>query len=212
LDVKDGYWRMVVPEEDEWHFAYVLPKASPKEPTQLVIPSCLQMGWCDSPSYFCAASEMARDVAETLATQPMGSLPTHPLEGYLVPPSEWTEDTLHSLAAAFINLMEVCVDDFIQMAQPMDPQQLEHLAWAMLHAIHAMFPPLEAMGHAGKDPITLKKLHQGDSMWDIQKEILGWIFDGAKRCIELPPDKVEHIQHDKHDIRAMEPVGFGNTT
>jgi hypothetical protein len=102
LDVKDGYWRMVVPQEDEWHFAYVLPKASPDEPTQLVIPSCLQMGWCDSPSYFCAASETARDVAETLAGQPMGTLKSHPLERYLVPPSQWPEDTLHTSATAFV--------------------------------------------------------------------------------------------------------------
>ena len=41
LDIKDGYWRIVVPEDDYWHFAYVLPKASLDEPTQLVIPSSL---------------------------------------------------------------------------------------------------------------------------------------------------------------------------
>lgn len=34
LDIKDGYWRMVTSEDDEWHFAYVLPKASPDEPTR----------------------------------------------------------------------------------------------------------------------------------------------------------------------------------
>ena len=26
LDIKDGYWRMVVLLEEEWNFAYVLPK------------------------------------------------------------------------------------------------------------------------------------------------------------------------------------------
>ena len=35
LDIKDGYWRMVVSEDDEWHFAYVLPKASPDEPRRV---------------------------------------------------------------------------------------------------------------------------------------------------------------------------------
>ena len=59
LDVKDGNWRMVVSPEDEWNFAYVLPKLTPDEPTQLVIPSCLQMGWCKSASYFCATLETA---------------------------------------------------------------------------------------------------------------------------------------------------------
>jgi hypothetical protein len=72
---------MVVPEHGEGHFAYVLPKASPDEPTQLVIPSSLQMGWCDSPAYFCAASETTRDVAETLAAkQPEGSLDERHIE------------------------------------------------------------------------------------------------------------------------------------
>ena len=85
LDVKDGYWRMVVAPNDEWNFAYVLPKLTPDEATQLVIPSCLQMGWCQSASYFCAASETARDVSATLANQPPGSLPAHPLEEYLLP-------------------------------------------------------------------------------------------------------------------------------
>jgi len=43
LDITDGYWRMVVlPEDDDWHFAYVLPKASLDELTQLVIPSSIQ--------------------------------------------------------------------------------------------------------------------------------------------------------------------------
>ena len=59
LDVKDGNWRMVVSPEDEWNFAYVLSKLTPDEPTQLVIPSCLQMGWRKSASYFCATLETA---------------------------------------------------------------------------------------------------------------------------------------------------------
>jgi hypothetical protein len=59
LDIKDGYWRMVIPKEAEWNFAYVLPKLQPDDPVQLVIPSSLQMGWCDSPAYYCATSETA---------------------------------------------------------------------------------------------------------------------------------------------------------
>jgi hypothetical protein len=85
---------MVIPEEDEWNFAYVLPKANPQdpdEPTVLVIPSSLQMGWTASPAFFCAASETARDVAETLIDQPLGSLPEHALEPFMLP-SEGTSE------------------------------------------------------------------------------------------------------------------------
>lgn len=41
LDIKDGYWRMVVPEDEEWQFAYVLPKEFPDDDTFLVVPSSL---------------------------------------------------------------------------------------------------------------------------------------------------------------------------
>jgi hypothetical protein len=200
LDIKDGYWRMVVPEDDEWHFAYVLPKASPDEETYLVIPSSLQMGWCDSPAFFCAASETARDVAEDLSATPVGSLKPHALEGLLLHPAEWPTDGMEAQAAKFVHLIEVYVDDFIQLAQTTDPQQLEHLSRAILHAIHSVFPPPEVTGHAGEDPVSIKKLKQGDGLWATRKELLGWVFDGAKRCIELPADKVERITAELHSL------------
>ena len=39
----------------------------------------------------------------------------------------------------------------------------------------------------------MKKLLEGEGVWDTRKEILGWVFDGVTRCIELPGAKVEHI-------------------
>jgi hypothetical protein len=164
------------------------------------------MGWCDSPAYFCAASETARDVAETLAQQAPGSLPEHPLEGYLVPPAEWSDDDTDMHAEKFLQLLEVYVDDFILLAQTEDRSQLEHLSRAMLHAIHAVFPPPSITGHDGEDPIALKKLKQGDGLWTARKEILGWVFDGARRCIELPPDKVEKILADIRTISRQRRV------
>ena len=172
----------------------------PDEPVQLVIPSSLQMGWCDSPAYFCAASETARDVAEKLRTTPVGSLDQHPLEHYLVPPDKWPEQEIEQHAVKFTHLLEVYIDDFIQLAQTRDPTQLTHLSRALLHAIHAVFPPPAITGHAGKDPISLKKLHQGEGTWDTGKEILGWVFDGARRCIKLPASKVERLTSELHQM------------
>ena len=65
-DVKDGFWRCVAEDGHEWNFAYVLPQKE-GEPVRLVIPTSLQMGWIESPGYFCAASETGRDVAESYA-------------------------------------------------------------------------------------------------------------------------------------------------
>jgi hypothetical protein len=200
LDIKDGYWRMVVPADDEWHFAYVLPKLHPDEPTQLVVPSSLQMGWCDSPAYFCAASETARDVAEDLIARPQGSLAEHPLEGYLIRPQDWPDDTIDQTADKFTRLLEVYIDDFIQLAQTTNQEQLRHLSRAVLQGIHSIFPPPEVTGHDGEDPVSMKKLLQGDGLWTVRKEILGWVFDGARRCIELPPDKVAKLTAEIHQV------------
>ena len=43
-DVKDGFWRCITEEGQEWNFAHVLPQAE-GEPIKLVIPMSLQMGW-----------------------------------------------------------------------------------------------------------------------------------------------------------------------
>ena len=45
-DVKDGFWRCVAKEGQEWNFAYVLPQKE-GETVRLVIPTSLQMGWIE---------------------------------------------------------------------------------------------------------------------------------------------------------------------
>jgi hypothetical protein len=64
VDLKDGYWRMAVNEADAWNFAYVLPGAGPHIPIRLVIPDALQMGWSESPPFFCAATKTVRDIID----------------------------------------------------------------------------------------------------------------------------------------------------
>jgi hypothetical protein len=73
-DIKDGFWRMDCAEGKEWNFAYVLPQNEGK-PTMLVVPTSLQMGWVESPPYFCTAMETARDIITEYTEQPVGTLP-----------------------------------------------------------------------------------------------------------------------------------------
>lgn len=65
FDLKDGYWWIIVDEDKAWNFAYVLPKIDEAEETQLVIPDALQMGWSESPLFFCSATETFQDIADT---------------------------------------------------------------------------------------------------------------------------------------------------
>ncbi len=72
-DIKDGFWRMDCAKGKEWNFAYVLPQPE-GEPIKLVVPTSLQMGWVESPPYFCAATETARDITTKFIEQPVGTL------------------------------------------------------------------------------------------------------------------------------------------
>ena len=211
LDIKDGFWRMTCEEGEEWNFAYVLPN-HPGEPVEIVVPSALQMGWAESPPFFCAASETARDVAMSYTSEAVGTLLPHPLEHYTLPEHfvlPETKSMSGQQAMAFLQLLEVFVDDFIQMAQTTDPAALLHLSRALLHGIHSVFPPPAITGHSGEDPISLKKLLEGEGLWQVRKEILGWIMDGATRCIELSEKKQAAIlQELKTVLRIKRGVPF----
>jgi len=68
------------------------------------------MGWCESPPFFCAASETAQDVIQQLLKV---DLPLHPFEHYMLPdasvnlPKE-AIDLEHKM-----DLIECFIDDFI---------------------------------------------------------------------------------------------------
>ena len=207
LDIKDGFWRMCVPEKDEEQFCYVLPKADESEEIMMVVPAALQMGWVSSPPYFCAATETGRDVAELLRAHAGPNLPEHPMEHDMIDPmlanllkripkpSDWTEDQLHSHLTKFQHLFEVYVDDFCALVQSTDEDVIRHHSRALLHAIHEIFPPPEVTGHAGENPISQQKLvEEQEGVWAIRKEILGWIFDGLQRTMELPTEKVDKLR------------------
>ena len=191
LDIKDGFWRMIVNALDAWNFCYMIPPATPDTPIEdidIVIPDCLQMGWAESPPFFCAASETARDVIASLVGN---ALPPHPFETRMLPanfdtiPSQDSDGTLTSF--------EVYVDDFIGCTDIISKDHLLNLSRAMLHGIHSIFPPREVTGHAGEDPISEKKLDQLEGLWDPVKEILGWMINGNDYTLYLPPKKVQKI-------------------
>ncbi|KAL7526943.1 hypothetical protein ACHAWF_001977 [Thalassiosira exigua] len=186
---------MVCKTGEEWSFAYILPN-NPGEEVEIVVPSALQMGWVLSPPFFCAASETARDVAMSYMSEPLGSLPAHPLEEHMLPGNfvlPQMATVSREQGAAFLQLLEVYVDDFVQMAQTSDVDVLRHCSRAILHAIHSVFPPPDITGHAGEDPISVKKMLEDEGLWAVRKDILGWMMDGATRCIKLAEAKQKAI-------------------
>ena len=186
---------MTCAEGEEWNFTYVLPNSS-GEPIQIVVPSALQMGWAESPSFFYAALETARGVAETYTSERVSTLPAHPLEKGTMPPEAAIDERLPQVAdmrgndkITFLQMLEVYVDNVIQLAQMQDPTILRHCTGAVMHGIHSVFPPPEDSGHRGEDLISQKKLRDGEGLWEVRKEIIGWVIEGAAQCIELAKKK-----------------------
>tara|TARA_B100000780_G_C20872013_1_gene346819 strand:- start:32 stop:673 length:642 start_codon:yes stop_codon:yes gene_type:complete len=93
LDISDGFWRVKVRNDDRWNFCYVLPSEKSNsentlENIEIVVPSSLQMGWTESPPFFCSCTETARDIAEDMMNDGSEGDP-HPLEQLCCPPEHW---------------------------------------------------------------------------------------------------------------------------
>jgi hypothetical protein len=187
LDIKDGFWRMVDDAANAWNFCYIIPSEDPNatlDDTKIIVPNALQMGWCESPPFFCVASETARDIIASLLHT---DLPPHAFEGKMLPPN-FGNLPLADLSLV-ITLIEVFVDDFIACTNSMARETILKITRAMLHGIHSIFPPRDVTGHKGGDPISEKKLEKLEGLWQHTKEILGWIIDGANYTIQLPRPK-----------------------
>ncbi len=191
-DIKDGFWCMVVNENDAWNFCFVLP-ALPGKPPQIVVQCTLPMGWCKSPPFFSTASETARDAAQQMINNTSIALPKHPLEDLCMPCPNSLPVIKRIQPEKLAKLLEVYVDNFIGMMQAPTKQELRHFTRAVLHGIHQIFPPPQETGIKDDKPISMKKLQLGDRRWTSSKEILGWLFDDINRCISLPPEKATKI-------------------
>jgi hypothetical protein len=189
FDIKDGFWRLDCEAGEEWNFAYVLPQHN-GEPTRLVVPTSLQMGWVESPPYFCAASETARDVAVQYMEAKVGSLERHKFLHHAMGSTTVQQLPRKAEVDKFKYFVDVYVDDFIPMAIATSQEQLEHVANAVLHGIHDVFPADDV---DSEDPISLKKLLQKDGQWALLKDCLGFTFDGEAKTMQLEEPKREFL-------------------
>ena len=184
-DIKDGFWRLDCQAGEEWNFCYVLPTTDSTAPVELVVPTSLQMGWIESPPYFCAASETARDVAAQYAETPLGTLPDHKFLHLTNTSNDFTK--LPAIGLDRLSyIMEVYMDDYVTAAIASGQDHLNHLANATMHGIHDVFP--ENMDNSN-DPISEKKLKKKDGSWALVKDILGLTFNGDDKTVWLEDEK-----------------------
>jgi hypothetical protein len=63
---------------------------------------------------------------------------------------------------------------------------------ASINGVHTVFPEPVGTGHQNrKDPLSKKKLEQGDGNFVRMKDMIGFRFDGIKWTIQLPPVKAK---------------------
>jgi hypothetical protein len=123
-DIKDGFWRMDCAEGEEWNFAYVLPQEDGK-PITLIVPTSLQMGWVESPPYFCAATETSRDISTEYIETLVNSIPRHKFKKHVVEAPEYiTLPEMGNESNGFSYMVKVYVDDFMSLVIPVMREQL----------------------------------------------------------------------------------------
>lgn len=88
--------------------------------------------------------------------------------------------------------VDVFVDDFIAICQ--GHQNRSTVRQKLLHAVDQVFRPTDYYDNISRrEPISLKKLKQGDCSWNTVKVILGWIIDTVAMTITLPAHRQERL-------------------
>jgi hypothetical protein len=68
---------------------------------------------------------------------------------------------------------------------PTSTAQLKHIASEVMHGIHDIFSPDDDE----RDPISVKKLRQGEGQYSTKKCLLGFDFDGKAKTLWLEEEK-----------------------
>jgi len=123
-------------------------------------------------------------VAAQYIEAPEGSFCPHKFEGYTH--TLQGELLKGGSGGAFKYVLEVYVDDFMSLVIPTAEGQLRHVANAVMKGIHDVFP---ADDDDSNDPISLKKLAQGEGQYSTRKCMLGFDFDGEDKTLWLEEEK-----------------------
>ena len=123
---------------------------------KLVVTTWLQMGWIESPPYFCTVLETGWYVSEQYIDTPVGSLEQHNFVKLTEVNSEFAElQKKDTPKEPFNYILEVYMYYYILLAIPKIQDQLHHMANAIMTGIHDIFPPDK---HDKEYAISLKKI------------------------------------------------------
>ncbi|KAK1732369.1 hypothetical protein QTG54_016948 [Skeletonema marinoi] len=88
--------------------------------------------------------------------------------------------------------IDVFVDDFVALAQQCGNSR--RVRRTLLHAIDDVLRPLDKFDEVQRrEPVSMKKLKQGDCSWGTIKNVLGWIIDTVSMTVHLPLHRAERL-------------------
>jgi hypothetical protein len=145
------------------------------------------MGWVESPPLFYTVLESARDLTQHLVDKNL-DLPPHPFETDM----NIQHVPLQARADVPSKLLRVYVDNFCYATtESKDGCHIPQIWHASIHGIHLFFLQLVVTGHVeGKEPISEKKCDLGNGNFTSAKEMIGFMFNGIKQTVHLPPAMV----------------------
>ena len=117
-------------------------------------------------------------------------LPPRPHPIYI--PCPKTRDPSLPTRSSAVGYVDVFVDDFIAICQ--GHKNKSRIRNTLLHAVDAVFRPTDYYDNlTRREPVSIKKLRQGDCSWNTIKTVLGWIINTSSMTIELPPHRQERL-------------------
>ena len=218
VDISDGFYRIDLNVDDIPKLGVVFPTEDGEEPL-IAFPLVLPMGWKNSPPTFSTATETIADLANGRLLSQLNP-PEHPLDHLaesikspsplqVTTPATTLDEAPVSPAAACLarpaardpslpspstplSYVDVFVDDFVALSQ--QHSNSRRVRTILLHAIDDVLRPLNDQDNPSRrEPVSLKKLRQGDCSWGTIKLVLGWIIDTVNMTIHLPPHRVDRL-------------------
>ena len=213
LDVSDGFYRIWLRLEDIPKLGVVFPSA-PGEAPLVALPLVLPMGWKNSPPAFCTATETVADIANRQLRHFVhrrkhyhAFVPKHkydalaetvkveqasPLPSSILPPIP--RDPHIKRKQWIMAFVDVYMDDFVQLVQG-NHKDRSTARSILFHSLDKVFRPLDDNDPIfRREPLSLKKLKQGDCSWSTKKVVLGWLIDTINNTITLPEHRVLRLK------------------
>jgi len=150
--------------------------------------------------------DLTRDTSSPLVTPSDLTCDTSPCPLVTPPLGGLTQDPSLPTSQNPLAYANIFVDDFVGAAQAshlhnqatecQDPDlnNCQRVRRALLHSIDNVFQTLMPNDKpTQQEPVSLKKLQEGDCSFGTLKLILGWIIDTINMTIQLPPHRVDQL-------------------